>query len=210
MAKRDRKADERKPDTSAQKKGGQEAQKNPKVIGRRFQPGNEIWKLSPRRGPDPIYSDPADLWEDCLSFFADLEERPIMAQKVVSAGGVTDVVEYELPRAPTIQRLCIYLGISRETWRAWGDSSALSDVVARVNDMLSAEKIEGALVKVYDPHLVSRIEGLSDKQEVTNPDGSLTPKAGLDFASLPKEMQLELLRIMQERDKNGEGETKGN
>lgn len=66
----------------------------------------------------------------------------------------------------TEQALCIFLGISVGTWRAYGKDPDLKNTVDHVNDVMYHQKLEGAAVDHFNASIMTRHLGLADKQEV--------------------------------------------
>lgn len=111
--------------------------------------GNQYWKLRATSGAPRKYTDPEALWSDCDEYF-------------------TQRAEMEWNRQPlpfTLASLCLYLDISQETWIQWRTRDDLSEVVARVDEIIRDQKMTGAIVGAYNHNIVARDLGLADKVE---------------------------------------------
>lgn len=144
-----------------------------------FQPGNELWKKSiENRKKRSRLSDPETLVEILCEYFQWLVDNPINESKLVTYEGVSTLEDIPKMRSPTMPGLCAYLGIHRDTWGSWRrgqDRKEMSDVVEWAEQVMYEWKFTGAASGVLNPMMVSRDLGLADKQEVTSPDGSMTP-----------------------------------
>jgi len=155
-----------------------------------FAPGNRLWSTRKTWGPEPIFAGPDDLWPRCVEYFDWLDENPILQQKEVSGKGVVTVRKNH---PPTIEGLCVHLGIGERTWRYWRERrSDLLPVITRVDQMIRGDQIVGGLTDQYNPNLTARITGLTDKIENDHKssDGTMSPKAGLDVSGMPTEVLL--------------------
>lgn len=144
-----------------------------------FQPGNTLWQKSienrKRLGKFP---DASALLEMVCEYFQWLEDNPLNESKLVTYEGSSTLEEIPKMRAPSMPGLCAFLGIHRDTWGSWrrgDDRVELKDVVEWAEQVMYDRKFSGAASNLLNPMLVARELGLSEKQEVTSPDGSMTP-----------------------------------
>lgn len=129
----------------------------------RFGRGNRIWSTRKTWGPPPLYAGPDELWAKCVEYFDWLDENPIIEQKAVAGKGVVNVYRNH---PPTIEGLCVHLGVSTKTWWDWrNDRPDLVNVIARVDQMIRGDQIVGGLTDQYNSNLTARITGLADKSE---------------------------------------------
>lgn len=61
-----------------------------------------------------------------------------------------------------------------------GSHEDFSVVITRIENVIRTQQLEGAIVGAFNPNIVSRIIGLSDKQKVTHTINSKEFK-GFDF-----------------------------
>lgn len=144
-----------------------------------FQPGNTLWQRSvenrKRMGKFP---GPHAVLELVCEYFKWLEDNPLNEAKLVTYEGVSNLENIPKMRAPSMPGLCAFLGIHRDTWGSWrrgDDRPELKDVVEWAEQVMYDLKFTGAASNLLNPMLVARELGLSEKQEVTSPDGSMTP-----------------------------------
>lgn len=126
-------------------------------------------KFNPR-----MVSGPQEVWEAAVEYFEWAEKNPLYEAKVFN--GQRGLTKAALPkmRAFTIEGLCIFLGISRDTWNKWGRQethSDLTDVIQCVNSIIREQKFAGAAVDLLNATIISRDLGLAEKQELSGPEG---------------------------------------
>lgn len=140
----------------------------------RFGKGNELWRLAKNyMRKDKKFETPEALLERVLDYFRWAEENPLMESKLVTYEGVSTIVEVPKMRALTLRGLTLHIGVGMETWGGWrrGDRPDLADVIAFAESHLYARKFDGAAAGMLSPNLIARELGLSDKTEVSGPDG---------------------------------------
>ena len=140
--------------------------------------GNQFWKIRSRSGPKTIFGTPEKLWSQSVNYFEWCEKHPLMASEVVKFQGTATLTKVPKLRAMTITGLCIYLGITTETWYEYKKTRKdLSDIITQVDNIIRTQKFEGAAAELLNPNIIARDLGLVDKQDRTN-------KIGLDNRTL--------------------------
>lgn len=132
--------------------------------------GNQFWKQRSSHGRKPIFADSEALWDACTEYFDWVEANPLKEAQAFAYQG--DVKLQELPkmRAMTIAGLCIFLDIDRTTWAAYATRDGFSSVTTRVDDIIRAQKFEGAAAGLLNANIIARDLGLKDAQVVETPD----------------------------------------
>lgn len=121
-----------------------------------------------------MFPEAQDLWAAACEYFEWVEENPLVTEKVFCSQGVIVRAEVAKPRAMTIQGLCLFLGISRDTFHKWSvgtDRDTLMPACAAIRDVIYAQKFEGAASDIFNPVVVSRDLGLRDVKELSGPNG---------------------------------------
>lgn len=124
-----------------------------------------LWARRPSRGNGPYYTDPHELWLDCVSYFEWVEDNPVITIDVVKYGGEINFVDVPRPRPMTKGGLCVFLGINRWTWHSWRKRDDLiAEMVATVDDIIFEQKFAGACVGLFHPVLIARELGLMNRE----------------------------------------------
>ncbi len=132
--------------------------------------GNQFWKARAKHGRDKIFSSPEMLWGACLEYFQWVEDNPLIEEKVFHASGIVTRADVSNMRPMTIGGLCLFLGITKETWcqyRNNTDYKDFSDIVKAVDEIIYQQKFAGATAGLMNANIIARDLGLSDKQEIT-------------------------------------------
>jgi hypothetical protein len=156
--------------------------------------GNQMWKLRAKHGRDKIFNDPNVLWESAAEYFQWCDDNPYtkVEQKkgntVIPRGTELTTEEFnratnplaEIPimRPYTIQGLTLFLGVhtqyftdfekSLENMEDRQKANNFSVIITRIKEIISRQKLDGAMIGAFNPMIVARIEGLKDKQDITS------------------------------------------
>lgn len=147
--------------------------------------GNTYWTFRDSHGRDPIYEDPETLWEDCKEYFEWARSNPLKEEKVFHNSGEVTRTEISKMRAMTLKGLCLYLGISQDTWRNYREKEDFFEVTTRAEAIIYSQKFEGAAADLLNSNIIARDLGLKDKQDIDlkSSDGSMSPQTLDDFYS---------------------------
>lgn len=137
--------------------------KNKKSI-KHFKPGNQLWKTRARTGANPLYDDPEKLWADCVSYFEELHNNPLIETKAFSNNGEVTYAYLPKIRAFTRKGLFLYIGIHHSTWDAWKlDREDLQSVIEHVEDVIFTQKFEAAAAGLLNSSFISVELGMQNK-----------------------------------------------
>lgn len=134
---------------------------------------NPLWhNKPPSLRPSKIVESPEVLWEKVQEYFQWVEANPLWEARVVSTRNGVQRVPVPKMRPMTIEGLCTFLGISRDTWNKWGRlATTMTDVVKHTDQLIREQKFSGAASGLLNPLIVARDLGLVDKSSVEGPDG---------------------------------------
>lgn len=144
--------------------------------------GNRFWEARSKHGRKALWDDPDELFEACCDYFKWVEDNPLYESKPFAFQGQSWVEVVPKMRAMTIKGLCIFLGMSHETWLQYGKKEGFSEVVEMANNIIRVQKFTGAAADLLNASIISRDLGLQDATKVDNvsSDGSMSP-AGNNF-----------------------------
>lgn len=127
--------------------------------------GNQFWKQRSSHGRKPIFPDPDALWDACCEYFDWVEANPLKEAQAFAYQGTVKLQELPKMRAMTIEALCIFLDIARRTWDGYRERDDFVPVTTRVEEVIRAQKFQGAAAGLLNPNIIARDLGLSEKQE---------------------------------------------
>lgn len=131
----------------------------------RFKYGNKFWEARSSHGRNPIFDSPDKLLDACVQYFQWVEENPLWEAKVFCYQGETTKEVMPKMRAMTISGLCIYIGISPDTWESYHKRPDFIGIVREVSEIIRTQKFEGAAAELLNANIIARDLGLADKQE---------------------------------------------
>jgi len=138
--------------------------------------GNEYWKFRDKHGRDYKYS-PEALWLEAVDYFEWVKKHPIKEHKVFGTGKND---EQKHMRAMTLTGFCAFADITLETYNAYrnNENKELKKdfvrVTKRIDQIIYAQKFEGAACGMLNPVIISRDLGLVDRKDITTDDEPIT------------------------------------
>lgn len=117
-------------------------------------------------GGSPLFNEPQHLYAACCEYFQHVQDNPLQRSKVTVEGGIARLFAIETPRPMTQHGLCTFLGIRLSKWNKWKTDRHLKEVVEWAEQIIYQQKYEGATNGEFNPTIVIRDLGLSEKQEI--------------------------------------------
>lgn len=157
--------------------------------------------ITPVIGSFPKYKSPEELWQSCCEYFQWTEEHPLYATQVVAYKGMGSLVKVPKMRAMTITGMCIFLGITIDTWHTYKQKySDYLVVCISAESVIYHQKFTGAAADLLNASIIARDLGLKDQHEHTGKDGGpiQTQQIPVDVSNL-SDKELEFLARMIEK-----------
>lgn len=151
--------------------------------------GNRFWEARSSHGRNPIFADPDHLWDAACQYFQWVEDNPLLEMKPFAYQGV--VIQEPVPkmRAMTIDGLCIFLDITRQTFDNYCGREGFFDIMTRIQSVIRSQKFAGAAADLLNPNIIARDLGLIDKQEVKSTGEQPVGKIQIEVISANPEHQ---------------------
>lgn len=125
--------------------------------------GHPLWgnPLNPKK------LTPEQLWDGACEYFQWCDDNPLSKQDFIRGGdSAGQLIDVSLPRAYTIERLCIHLNISRETFDTYSKSSGYEtyfDICRAIKEIINTNHFEGGMAGNFNANIVTRKLGLQEK-----------------------------------------------
>ena len=139
-------------------------------------------------GKPPKYKKPQDLWNKFQEYIQWVDSNPIeMPERASFFGTKKEVVRQgqmktKVARPYTLYGFLAFAGIMNWTEfkrPEFRHQENYLRVIYAIENTVKAQQIDGALVGIYNSNLTARLNGISEKTEVTGADGSDLIKAPL-------------------------------
>ena len=144
-----------------------------------FLKGNKIWENTGFPGRPRTFNSPEELWGECLRYFKWVEENPLLEEKLFHTSGVITKDTATKVRPMTQAGLCVFIGITRETWTQWRRNPDFADICLKVDEIMYEQKFSGACADLMNHAIIARDLGLADKKEFSGPNGG--PIQGIEI-----------------------------
>jgi DNA-packaging protein gp3 len=154
--------------------------------------GNQFWKLRSKHGRDKLFATPELLWEAACEYFAYCDKNPWKVVKDKTKGKNKEKEESPTQCPYTLTGLMAYLDVSKSFWNDFkkGGHEDFSVVITRIENIIESQQLEGAIVGAFNANIVSRINGLADKQEIDHTNAGKEFK-GFNFLPYTPEVEKE-------------------
>lgn len=131
-----------------------------------FEPGNQVWKLRKSHGRKPRFESPEGLELECEDYFQWVNDNPMLAVELVKFRDSVTQVQVPKMRVMSITGLCLFLGISYESWRQHRSKPDFIAVITRVESIIYTYKFEGATAGLLNAKTISREISLTSNRKV--------------------------------------------
>ncbi len=158
-----------------------------------------FWNAHSSFGQQPLFDAPEDLWVAAQEYFEWVEDHPLCLEKGFSYQGRVLIKGFSKMRAMSVGGLCLFLGISRQDFEAFGTRERFVDVKQRIESVIFEQKFAGAAAELLNPALIVRDLGLSDRKEMTGRDGGPIETGQREYSA--HDLALRLFALVSEGQK---------
>lgn len=149
--------------------------------------GHPLWgnPLKPKK-----YT-PDELWEGATDYFKWCDENPLILVEQTKApqklsneiarlkpnlvkSFLKQTIDLPKQRAYSIERLCIFLNISRETFDNYSKADGYEtyfDICLRIRQIIDSQHFEGGMAGLFNSNIVTRKLGLVEQQKTEHSGG---------------------------------------
>ncbi len=141
---------------------------------------NQFWKLRTKHGRSKIFGDAKVLATECMQYFEITAERHW--DKKEFHGKDAKECTINMPVPFTLEGLCVYLDISKQTWNNYRNeykersnkddkdkiAKGFIDLIARIEQIIYVQKFEGATVGAFNPNIIAQELGLKNQIDITS------------------------------------------
>lgn len=130
---------------------------------------SEHWKVI-NSGGRQVSNTPQQLWEQAVEYFRWCDENPIKAKRTLTSGKTQgEKVTVEFVRPYTIKAMCLHCNISERYLKDIQDAGDKGNewyyVVEKILTIIYTQNLEGAIVDMYNPIMVSKVLNLDKPGE---------------------------------------------
>lgn len=142
-----------------------------------------------RPGQGRFFNTPEELIAAANEYFDAYSANPYKQESLFHYKGSITSGSLDVPRPYSQLSMCVFLGISTCTYLRYQNGQRGDDFAAAcelIDDVIKAQKLEGALLGIYNANIAARMTGLADRVDTTS--------NGRHVADPPEEMDEEALR----------------
>lgn len=155
---------------------------NPTGKNTPFTKGNEYWKIAVENGTIGRNKEYTALeLAGKINEWIEITQNSFWEKEdfVKSGPNAKEKVYLKTATPFLVQDLCLYLRVNRNYFtdlaesikdKNDAESKEFSRIIAHVDQLITNQKLQGGIVGAYNPMLVSRLEGLKEKTDITSND----------------------------------------
>lgn len=151
--------------------------------------GNLVPERGARSGRPMLFEDPNKFGKAVADYFVWLERNPLQEEKAFAYQGDVDVTSINKMRAPSINGLCLFIGVSRTKWSIWKNSDERLDLKTMIEwaEMLVEEgQFTGGASGLLNATMMMRKLGLTEKTETSIGGIANAPPLGFTITPIAK------------------------
>ena len=146
--------------------------------------GNQFWKLRPRSGRKHLYTEVEEFATDIEEYF-EVTSKRVDWNKQEWVGKDGNEVARRVPTPFTKAGLCIFLGMSQDTFNSYKERGKdFLGVITYAEEVIYAQKYEGATTGHFSANIIARDLGLADKKEIDQKTIKIEIADGVDLGKL--------------------------
>lgn len=140
--------------------------------------GNNYWEFRGKHGNNFLYT-PEKLWEEALKYFDWASQRVWNKKEAIKSGEmVGQLIDVPTTTPMSIKAFCLFADISHQTFLNYESNSDpykdFFEVTTRIRSVIESQQFEGATVNAYNPNIIGRMLGLTDKVDHTTNGKDIT------------------------------------
>lgn len=145
-------------------------------------------------GRPRIFETPEDLEKTFNEYLEFMKTQTWKKQEFIKSGEFAGkIIELETQRPLTMESFCLFANInSKYLYQLNEDTKQkFSNIVTRIHETLREQKVSGAMVGAYNSNLVARLEGITDKHDITSNGDSISLNVNVSNPGLSKDLDKE-------------------
>lgn len=114
-----------------------------------------------------VYDSPETLEDSCNAYFEWCSNNPWMRSELIRGGDLAGkIIEVPIQRPYTVIALCFHIGVATKTWYNYEKDPEFLHITTHVHEKIRNQKLEGAIVGIFNSNIIARDLGLADNQNV--------------------------------------------
>jgi len=132
--------------------------------------GNKFWEFRDFFGRQKEFT-PQEWHQKVVDYCEWHEKRTWEKKEAVKSGALAGEL-VSIPTTPpmSIKGLCLFAGIDRKTFNNYESAKGYEDyflITAWARDIIENQQFEGASVGTYNANIIARVQGLTEKTDIT-------------------------------------------
>ena len=153
--------------------------------------GNKYWQFRNKHGRNFKYT-PELFWDEAVKYFEWMEDRVWNKKDPIKSGEMADsLIDVPTQTPMSITSFCVFSDIDENTFQRYEKEIGYEDfwaVTKQIKAIIESQQFEGATVGAFNPNIIARKLGLSEKMQHSNdPENPITPIIGMQITNEQKD-----------------------
>lgn len=138
--------------------------------------GNAFWQQRSKHGRGTLFETPELMREAAYEYFKWCDNNPDYRTELRTEDGGTAYCPVPVRRPYTLLGVCRYMNASHAYFRAFKSTQShegFLTVIREIEETVADQQISGAMNGFFNGNLVSRVNGLTDRTDITSGDKPL-------------------------------------
>lgn len=136
-----------------------------------FKEGNNYWEFRGKHGTNFAYT-PDQLWEEAVKYFEWVSKKVWNKKEAIKSGEMTgQLIDIPTSTPMSIKGFCLFADISHQTFLNYesnqGSYVDFFEITTRIRAIIESQQFEGATVGAYNPNIIARTLGLTERTDHT-------------------------------------------
>lgn len=133
--------------------------------------GNNYWQFRNKHGRGFIYT-PEAFWEEAVKYFEWMQNNVWNKKEAIKSGQQTgDLIDIPTQTPMSIESFCLFADIDRTTFLNYESNKDpykdFFQVTTRIRTIIESQQFEGATVGAFNPNIIARKLGLTERTDHT-------------------------------------------
>jgi hypothetical protein len=128
--------------------------------------GNNYWEFRNKHGRNHAYT-PDDLWDEAVNYFEWMKDKVWNKKDPIKSGmAAGELIDIPTSTPMSIGSFCLFADIDESTFDNYLKAPGYEDffrVTKQIKLIIESQQFEGATVGAFNPNIIARKLGLSDK-----------------------------------------------
>lgn len=135
--------------------------------------GNQNWTFRKKHGRDHKFT-PQQIWDEFETYRIHIQDNRWFKNEAIKSGDMAGtIVSIPMTTPMSIEGFCVFAEMALQTFYSYEKHDDFVEIMSHIRLIIENQQLEGAIVGAFNPNIIARKLGLSEKTDVTTNGESL-------------------------------------